>query len=434
LLPHLVLQRLAPLDVPPPAAVDEKTGQDLKIEARDDAPFTALAFKTATDPFVGSLTYFRVYSGRLTAGSYVLNTRTGDQERISRLVQMHANDRQEIKEIGVGNIAATVGLKDTKTGDTLCAPDYPVLLEGIDVPEPVISLRIEPKTKADQEKMGLALKKLSDEDPTFRVKGDQETGETIISGMGELHLEIIVDRMKREFSVAADVGKPQVAYKETITVPAEAEGRYIKQSGGRGQYGHVRLRIKPLEPVVVGAKVSKNVSREAHFEFINAIKGGVVPLEYIPAAEKGIREGLDRGVVAGFQLVDISAELYDGSYHEVDSSEMAFKIAGSMALQEAARRAKPVLLEPVMRVEVIVPEKFMGDVTGSLSGKRGQIESMETRGLAKVVRARVPLAEMFGYMTALRSMTEGRGTFTMEFDKYEIVPANVAEKIIETRK
>ena len=436
---QLVLDAVAyylpsPLDVPPCEAVNQKTAEAVKIESRADAPFTALAFKTATDPFVGSLTYFRVYSGRLMAGSYVLNPRTGEQERISRIVQMHANDRHEIKEISAGNIAATVGLKDTQTGDTLTALDYPVLLEGIEAPEPVISLRIEPKTKADQEKMGLALKKLSIEDPTFRVKADQETGETIIAGMGELHLEIIVDRMKREFGVGADVGRPQVAYKETITVPAEAEGKYIKQSGGRGQYGHVRIKVKPLEPVVIGKKISKNITREAHFEFINSIKGGVIPQEYIPATEKGVREGMERGVVAGFQLVDISCELYDGSYHEVDSSEMAFKIAGSMALQEAARRAKPVLLEPVMKVEVIVPEKFMGDITGNLSGKRGQIESMEDRGLAKVVRARVPLSEMFGYMTSLRSMTEGRASFTMEFDKYEIIPNNVAEKIIETRK
>ena len=436
---QLVLDAVAyylpsPLDIPPASAVLEKTGESVMIEAKEETPFTALAFKTASDPFVGSLTYFRVYSGRLAAGSYVLNARTGNQERISRLVQMHANDRREIKEISAGNIAATVGLKDTQTGDTLCALNFPVLLEGIEAPEPVISLRIEPKTKADQEKMGLALKKLSIEDPTFRVKSDQETGETIISGMGELHLEIIVDRMKREFSVEANVGRPQVAYKETITALAEAEGKYIKQSGGRGQYGHVRLRVKPLEPVVPGAKVKKNVSRETHFEFVNAIKGGVVPQEYVPAVEKGVREGMERGVVASFQLIDISCELYDGSYHEVDSSEMAFKIAASMALQEAARRAKPVLLEPVMKVEVIVPEKFMGDITASLSGKRGQIESIDDRGLVKVVRARVPLSEMFGYSTALRSMTEGRGTFTMEFDKYEIIPPNVAEKIIEGRK
>ena len=432
---QLVLDAVArylpsPLDIPSAKATDPKTGEEIKVEPTENAPFRALAFKTAADPFVGSLTFFRVYSGKLTAGSYVLNTRTGDEERIARIVRLHANDREEIKEIFAGNIAATVGLKDTKTGDTLCDPAHPVLLEGIDVPEPVISLRIEPQTKQDQEKMGIALKKLSDEDPTFRIKGDEETGETIISGMGELHLEIIVDRMKREFGVGANVGKPQVAYKETITTPAEVEGKYIKQSGGRGQYGHVRIRIKPLEPVDPEAKIPKNTKREAHFEFVNAIRGGVVPQGYIPAVEKGLREGMERGVVAGFQLVDISCELYDGSYHEVDSSEMAFKIAASMALQEAARRAKPVILEPVMRVEVVVPEKFMGDITGSLSAKRGQIEGMEERGLAKAVRARVPLSEMFGYMTALRSMTEGRGSFNMEFDKYEIVPANVAAKII----
>ncbi len=424
----------SPLDIPPTKAVLQKTGEPIAVEPKDEAPFTALAFKTATDPFVGSLTFFRVYSGKLSAGSYVLNTRTGQQERISRIVRLHANERQEIKEIYAGNIAATVGMKDTKTGDTLCDPNLPILLEGIDVPEPVISLRIEPKTKVDQEKMGIALKKLSDEDPTFRVKGDEETGDTVISGMGELHLEIIVDRMKREFGVEANVGKPQVAYRETITAETEIEGKYIKQSGGRGQYGHVRLRLKPLEAVDPDKKIAKNVTREAHFEFINAIKGGVVPQEYINPIEKGVREGMERGVVAGFPLVDISCELYDGSYHEVDSSEMAFKIAGSMALQEGARRAKPVLLEPVMKVEVVVPEKFMGDVTGSLSGKRGQIESMEDRTMVKVIKAKVPLSEMFGYMTALRSMTEGRATFTMEFDRYEVVPANVAQKIIETRQ
>ncbi len=436
---QLVLDAVAhylpsPVDIPPAKGVDQKTGEAIQVEATEDAPFRALAFKTAADPFVGSLTFFRVYSGKLAAGSYVLNTRTGDQERIARIVRLHANERQEVKEIFAGNIAATVGMKDTKTGDTLCDPANPVLLEGIDVPEPVISLRIEPKTKQDQEKMGIALRKLSDEDPTFRIKSDEETGETIISGMGELHLEIIVDRMKREFGVEANVGKPQVAYKETITGESEVEGKYIKQSGGRGQYGHVRIRLKPMQPVDPDAKISKNTTREAHFEFINAIKGGVVPQEYIPAVEKGVREGMERGVVAGFPLVDISCELYDGSYHEVDSSEMAFKIAGSMALQEAARKAKPVILEPVMKVEVVVPEKFMGDITGSLSSKRGQIEGVEDRGLAKAVKARVPLSEMFGYMTALRSMTEGRGNFTMEFDKYEVVPGNVATKIAEARK
>ena len=436
---QLVLDAVAyylpsPLDIPPARAIDQKTGEDIHVPADDNATFSALAFKTATDPFVGSLTFFRVYSGKLTSGSYVLNVRTGNQERISRIVRLHANDREEIKEIFAGNIAAAVGLKDTKTGDTLCDPDNAVLLEGIDIPEPVISLRIEPKTKQDQEKMGLALRKLSDEDPTFRIKGDEETGETIISGMGELHLEIIVDRMKREFGVEANVGRPQVAYRETITGTAEAEGKYIKQSGGRGQYGHVRIRFKPLEPVNPDKKIAKNVTREAHFEFINSIKGGVVPQEFITPVEKGLREALERGVVAGFPMVDVSAELYDGSYHEVDSSEMAFKIAASMAFQEGAKRCNPVLLEPVMKVEITVPEKFMGDITGSLAGRRGQIEGTEDRGLIKAVRATVPLSEMFGYMTTLRSMTEGRGNFTMEFDKYEIVPAGVAAKIVEARK
>lgn len=424
----------SPLDIPPARAIDEKTGENILVPAADEAPFAALAFKTATDPFVGSLTFFRVYAGKLAAGSYVLNARTGQQERISRIVRLHANDRQEIKEIFAGNIAAAVGLKDTKTGDTLTDPDKPVLLEGIDIPEPVISLRIEPKTKVDQEKMGIALRKLSDEDPTFRIKSDEETGEMIISGMGELHLEIIVDRMKREFGVEANVGRPQVAYRETITVAAEAEGKYIKQSGGRGQYGHVRIRFKPLEPVNPDKKIAKNVTREAHFEFINAIKGGVVPQEFITPVEKGLREAMERGVVAGFPMVDVSCELYDGSYHEVDSSEMAFKIAASMAFQEGAKRCNPVLLEPVMKVEITVPEKFMGDITGSLAGRRGQIEGTEDRGLIKAVRATVPLSEMFGYMTTLRSMTEGRGNFTMEFDKYEIVPASVAAKIVEARK
>lgn len=424
----------SPLDIPPARAIDEKTGENILVPAADEAPFAALAFKTATDPFVGSLTFFRVYAGKLAAGSYVLNARTGQQERISRIVRLHANDRQEIKEIFAGNIAAAVGLKDTKTGDTLTDPNKPVLLEGIDIPEPVISLRIEPKTKVDQEKMGIALRKLSDEDPTFRIKSDEETGEMIISGMGELHLEIIVDRMKREFGVEANVGRPQVAYRETITVAAEAEGKYIKQSGGRGQYGHVRIRFKPLEPVNPDKKIAKNVTREAHFEFINAIKGGVVPQEFITPVEKGLREAMERGVVAGFPMVDVSCELYDGSYHEVDSSEMAFKIAASMAFQEGAKRCNPVLLEPVMKVEITVPEKFMGDITGSLAGRRGQIEGTEDRGLIKAVRATVPLSEMFGYMTTLRSMTEGRGNFTMEFDKYEIVPASVAAKIVEARK
>jgi len=424
----------SPLDIPPVKGIEPDSGEVVLRMPDDDEPFAALAFKLQSDPFVGQLTYFRVYSGKLTAGSYILNSTTGNKERIGRVLRMHANDREELKEVHAGEIAAAVGLKDTRTGDTLCDPEKPIVLERIIFPEPVVSLRIEPKTKADQEKMGMALKKLSDEDPTFKISTDAETMETIISGMGELHLDIIVDRMKREFGVGANVGKPQVAYKETIQKEAEAEGKFIKQSGGRGQYGHVRIRIKPMEPVVEGKKVPKNMKREEHFEFINAIKGGVVPQEYIPAVEKGVREGMERGVVAGFKMVDISSELYDGSYHEVDSSEIAFKIAASQAFQDAAKRASPVLLEPIMKVEVVVPEQFMGDITGNLSSKRGQIESMTERGMNKVITAKVPLAEMFGYTTNLRSMTEGRASSTMEFDHYEPVPAQVAQTIIESRK
>ena len=425
---QLVLDAVAyylpsPLDVPPTKVTDKKTGEAIVVEPSDDAIFTALAFKTATDPFVGALTFFRVYSGKLTAGSYVLNTRSGQQERISRIVLLHANDRTEIKEVYAGNIAATVGLKDTKTGDTLCDPTKPVLLEGIDIPEPVISLRIEPKTKADQEKMSISLKKLSDEDPTFRIRSDEETAETIISGMGELHLEIIVDRMKREFGVNVNVGRPQVAYKETISDKSQAEGKYIKQSGGRGQYGHVWLRVEPKE-------------RGAGFEFINAIRGGSIPEEFIAPVEKGVKEALDKGVLAGFPIVDMQVTLYDGSYHDVDSSEIAFKIAGAMALQEAMKRAKPILLEPIMKVEIIVPDNFMGEATGDISSRRGQINSINDRSPMnlKVIDARVPLSEMFGYATSVRSLTEGRGTFNMEFDHYEPVPNNIAELIKEGKK
>lgn len=413
----------SPVDIPPAIGVNSKTGENKEVLADDNAPFTALAFKTATDPFVGSLTFFRVYSGKLSSGSYVLNTRSGQPERISRIVRLHANERVEIKDIYAGNIAATVGLKDTKTGDTLCDPDNPVILEGIEVPEPVISLRIEPKTKADQEKMSLSLRKLSDEDPTFRIKTDEETAEMIISGMGELHLEIIVDRLRREFGVNVNVGRPQVAYKETIIGTAEAEGKYIRQSGGRGQYGHVWLKVEPLE-------------RGKGFEFVDAIKGGVIPEEFINPTEKGVREALDKGVLAGFPLVDIKVTLYDGSYHEVDSSEIAFKIAGAIALQEASKRAKLVLLEPIMKLEVIVPDRFMGETTGDLASRRGQILGINDRSPLnlKVINSRVPLAEMFGYATTLRSLSEGRGTFTMEFDHYEIVPNNVATQIIEGKK
>ncbi len=427
----------APTDIPPIQGINPDNDEHIDRKASDTEPFSALAFKVATDPFVGQIIFFRVYSGTLEAGSYVYNPRTRNKERIGRILRMHANDREEVKKVYAGEIAAAVGLKDTITSDTLCDEANPVELNRIVFPEPVISLRVEPKTKADQEKMGMALNRLAQEDPTFRVSTDQETGETIIAGMGELHLEIIVDRMKREFSVETNVGKPQVAYRETITGNAEVEGKYIKQSGGRGNYGHVRIRVKPMDMSMSKEDIEdlpKNVKREDHFEFVNNIKGGVIPQEYIPACEKGFKEGLDRGVVAGFKMVDVQVELYDGSYHDVDSNEMAFKIASSMAIQDAAKLARPVILEPMMKVEVITPEKFMGDVTGSLSSKRGLIDGMEDRGMNKVVRAVVPLSEMFGYMTNLRSMTEGRAGFTMEFLRYDVVPQNVTDEIVKTRK
>lgn len=424
----------SPLDLPPATGTNPKTGEPIERHASDDEPFCALAFKLQTDPFVGALTFFRVYSGSLSSGSYVYNSTTGTKERVGRIVRLQADKREEVAQVFTGEIAAAVGLKDTKTSHTLCDEANPIVLEQIKFPEPVVSLRIEPKTKADQEKMGTALRKLADEDPTFRITTDDETGETIISGMGELHLEILVDRMKREFNVVADVGKPQVAYRETILGASEAEGKYIKQSGGRGQYGHVKIRMKKLEPLEEGAKIAKNVTREDHFEFINNIKGGVVPQEYIPAVEKGLREAMTRGFLAGFPMVDISCDLFDGSYHDVDSSEIAFKLAASMAFQEAAGKAKAVILEPIMRVEVVVPEQFMGDITGNLSSKRGQIEGMEERGMNKAIHAKVPLSEMFGYTTTLRSMTEGRGSMTMEFDHYDTVPQNIAQDIISSRK
>lgn len=399
----------------------------------DTAPFAALAFKSMADPFVGQLTFFRVYTGTLESGSYIYNSTKDKKERVSRIVRMHANEREEVDKVYAGEIAAAVGLKDTVTSDTMCTEEHPVVLEKIVVPEPVISMRVEPKTKADQEKMGLALSKLAVEDPTFRVNSDSETNETIIAGMGELHLDIIVDRMKREFNVEANVGKPQVAYRETITGTAEAEGKYIKQSGGKGNYGHVKIKIKPMDQSVDPKDLPKNVKRSEGFEFINNIKGGAIPQEFIPAIEKGLKEGLDRGIVAGFKMENVSVDLYDGSFHEVDSNEMAFKIAASMAIQDAASRARPVILEPMMKVEVVTPEKFMGDVNGSLSSRRGLIEGMETRGMNQVVNAVVPLSEMFGYMTTLRSMTEGRAGFTMEFLRYDIVPQNVAETIIKSR-
>ena len=411
----------SPSDMPPVKGINPKTETEETREPKDDAPLAALAFKIAADPFVGSLTFFRVYSGTIRRGSYVLNTVKGEKERVGRMVRMHANHREEVEEVYAGDLGAIVGLKDTTTGDTLCDEEHPIVLEKIIFPEPVISIRIEPKTKADQEKMGIALRRLSEEDPTFRVTGDIETGETIIWGMGELHLEIIVDRMKREFCVEANTGRPQVAYRETIRSKAEAEGKYIRQSGGRGQYGHVLLKVEPME-------------RGKGFEFINEIKGGVIPQEFISPIEKGVTEALSKGVIAGYTLTDLQVTIYDGSYHEVDSSEFAFKIAGSMALQEAAKRAKPVLLEPIMKIQAITPSEFMGDVAGDINSKRGQIEAMSDRASVKVIDALVPLSEMFGYATKLRSMTQGRGSFTMEFHRYNEVPNNVAQLIIEGKK
>ena len=411
----------SPTDLPPVKGVHPKTGEEIERKPLDEEPFAALAFKVASDSYVGTLTYFRVYSGTLKKGSYVLNTTTGEKERISRILRMHAASREEVEELYAGDIAATVGLKATSTGHTLCDESAPIVLEQISFPEPVISIRIEPKTKADQERMGMALKRLSDEDPTFRVRSDLETGETLIAGMGELHLEIIVDRMKREFNVEANIGRPQVAYKETIKKEAEAEGKYIKQSGGRGQYGHVWLRVQPRQ-------------RGEGFEFIDEIKGGTIPREYIPATEKGVKEAMDKGVLAGYPMVDVAVTLFDGSYHEVDSSEIAFKIAASMAFQQAARKATAVLLEPIMVLEVLIPSDFFGDVVGDLSAKRAAIQDTEDRLQLKVLHAKVPLSEMFGYATSLRSLTEGRGTFTMEFASYEEVPPSIAQEIIEGRR
>ena len=423
----------SPAELPPVMGTHPKTGEQVERKPTDDEPFCALAFKLQTDPFVGQLTFFRVYSGVVRAGTYIYNSTTGDKERLGRIVRLQADKREEVDEVFAGEIAAAVGLKDTRTSHTLCDEAQPIVLEQIVFPEPVVAMRIEPKTKQDQEKMGVALKKLSDEDPTFRVTSDQETGETIVAGMGELHLEILVDRMRREFAVEANTGRPQVAYRETIRREAEAEHKYIKQSGGRGQYGHVKIRIKPLETLPEDAVLPKNVKRSEGFEFINNIKGGVIPNEFIPAVEKGIKEALARGTVAGYPMVNVSAELYDGSFHDVDSSEIAFKLAGINAFQEAAQKADSVLLEPVMRVEITTPEQFMGDVNGNLSSKRGQVESMEDRDMVKVIHALVPLSEMFGYTTTLRSMTEGRASMTMEFDHYEVVPPNVAAEIKATR-
>ncbi len=424
----------SPLDIAAPKGLDPNTGESVTLEVSDTAPFAALAFKSMADPFVGQLTFFRVYTGTLESGSYIYNSTKDKKERVSRIVRMHANEREEVDKVYAGEIAAAVGLKDTVTSDTMCTEEHPVVLEKIVVPEPVISMRVEPKTKADQEKMGLALSKLAVEDPTFRVNSDSETNETIIAGMGELHLDIIVDRMKREFNVECTTGKPQVAYRETILGASEAEGKYIKQSGGRGQYGHVRIRVKPIDYSVATEDLPKNTKRYDHFEFINSIKGGAVPQEYIPAVEKGLKETMDRGIIAGFKMVDVSCELYDGSFHEVDSSEIAFKLAAGMALQDAVARAKGAILEPIMKVEIVTPDKFYGDITGNISSKRGQIEGMGERGQDKVVNAMVPLSEMFGYVNSLRSMTEGRATFTMEFGKYDVVPTNIAKEIQESRK
>ncbi len=424
----------SPLDIPPVHGIDPKTGDEIYRKASDTEPFSALAFKLQNDPFVGQLTFFRVYSGTIESGTYIYNSTTGEKERLGRIVRLQADKREEVKKVFAGEIAAAVGLKNAKTSHTLCDENNPIVLDPIKFVAPVVSLRVEPKTKADQEKMGMALKKLSDEDPTFVISSNTDTGESIISGMGELHLEIMVDRMKREFGVEVNVGKPQVAYKETILGTAEAENKYIKQTGGKGQYGHVKITIKPMEALKEGAKIPKNVHRHEDFEFIDEIKGGVIPQEFIPAVEKGIHEAMGRGIVAGYPMVNISSVLTYGSYHDVDSSEIAYKIAASQAFQDAAKRAKPVILEPIMKVEAVMPEQFMGDITGSLSGKRGQIEGMDERGMLRVIHAKVPLSEMFGYTTEIRSLTQGRGSVMMEFDHYEVVPANVEKSIIESRK
>ncbi|WP_018663964.1 elongation factor G [Heyndrickxia acidiproducens] len=411
----------SPLDVPPIKGTLPDSDQEVVRHSNDDEPFSALAFKVMTDPFVGKLTFFRVYSGSLSAGSYVQNSTKGKRERVGRILQMHANHRKEIDEVYAGDIAAAVGLKDTTTGDTLCDEDSLVILESMEFPEPVIQLSVEPKSKADQDKMTTALQKLQEEDPTFRAHTDQETGQTIIEGMGELHLDIIVDRMKREFKVEANVGAPQVAYRETFRKAAQVQGKFVRQSGGRGQYGDVWIEFTPNE-------------EGKGFEFENAIVGGVVPREYVPAIQSGLEDAMQRGVLAGYPLVDIKAKLYDGSYHDVDSSEMAFKVAASLALRNAASKCDPVLLEPVMKVEIIIPEEYLGDIMGQVTARRGRVEGMEARGNAQVVRAFVPLSEMFGYATALRSSTQGRGVFTMHFDHYEEVPKSIAEEIIKKNK
>jgi elongation factor G len=410
----------SPFDIKEIHGVNPETNEPDTRKYLDTEPFSALVFKIAADPYIGKLAFFRVYSGIVKAGTYVLNSSTGEKERISRIVQLHANTREEVKELRAGDIGALVGLKATFTGHTLCDEDKPIILEAITFPEPVIRIAIEPKTKVDQEKMGIALQKLAEEDPTFQVYGDPETGQTLIAGMGELHLEVLVDRLKREFKVEANVGQPQVAYRETIQNAVNAEEKYVKQSGGRGQYGHVLIKVSPQEP-------------GKGYEFVNSIVGGKIPREYIPAVDKGIQEAMTRGIIAGYPIVDVRIELYDGSYHEVDSSELAFKVAGSLAFQKGAKQANPVLLEPIMKVEVTTPEEFLGDVMGNISSKRGQIIETLDRGMAKVIDAYVPLSEMFGYATELRSMTQGRAGYSMEFNRYEKVPGSVAEKIITER-
>ncbi|SDN92637.1 translation elongation factor 2 (EF-2/EF-G) [Psychrobacillus sp. OK028] len=411
----------SPLDIPAMKGIDPNTDEEIERHSDDSEPFSALAFKVMTDPYVGKLTFFRVYSGTLQAGSYVQNSTKGKRERVGRILQMHANSREEISEVHAGDIAAAVGLKDTTTGDTLCDEKALVILESMEFPEPVISLSVEPKSKADQDKMGAALVKLAEEDPTFRVHTDQETGQVIIAGMGELHLDILVDRMRREFKVEANVGAPQVSYRETFRSSAQVEGKFVRQSGGRGQFGHVWIEFSPNE-------------EGKGFEFENAVVGGVVPREYIPAVEAGLRDSLNNGVLAGYPLIDIKAKLYDGSYHDVDSNEMAFKVAASMALKNAVSKVNPVILEPIMKVEVVIPEEYLGDIMGDITSRRGRVEGMDARGNAQVVRAMVPLAEMFGYATSLRSNTQGRGVFSMTFDHYEDVPKSISEEIIKKNK
>jgi elongation factor G len=423
----------SPADLADIKGTDPNTGDEMTLKHSDTEPLSALAFKLQDDKFVGQLVFFRVYSGSVKAGSYVYNSTTGNKERVGRIVRLMADKRTEIDEVFAGEIAAGVGFKDVKTSHTLCDEQKPIVLEQITFPNPVVAMRVEPKTKNDQEKMGTALKRLSDEDPTFKVSTDEETNETIIAGMGELHLEILVDRMKREFGVEANVGEPQVAYRETIQREAEAEYKYAKQSGGRGQYGHVKIKIRPMVALEEGDTVAKNVTREDHFEFVNSIKGGAIPGEYIPAVMKGAKEAMARGFVAGYKMEDVTVELYDGSFHDVDSSEIAFKLASIYAFKEAAAKAGAVLLEPIMKVEVRTPEQFMGDVNGNISSKRGQVEGMTELGDKKVITAKVPLKEMFGYTNTLRSMTQGRASMTMTFDHYEVVPPNIAAEIRKAR-